>query len=161
MIRAIWRNIVNLLVLNLILVPFMVLAPLVLVLLPLVLIAKNPNDDFSGLAQLFVWTAPLSCAFWTLVYSQWSSAMAWQRMGRLKTWRRDHGGLLVTVTKAMLWMLFGLFGSFLSEIAFLIAFRLAVPTLVTSGALYAWFVLFPFSTYAPLFATWAWRRRYV
>ena len=161
MIRAIWRNIVELLVLNFILVPFMVLAPLVLVVLPLVLIAKNPNDDFSGLAQLFVWTAPLSCAFWTLVYSQWTSVRAWQRMGRLKTWRRDHGGLLVTVTKAMLWMLFGLFGSFLSEIAFLIAFRLAVSTLVTSGALYAWFVLFPFSTYTPLFATWAWRRRYV
>ncbi len=69
MIRAIWRNVVGLLVLNLILVPFMVLAPIVLVVLPLVLIAKNPNDDFSGLAQTFFWTAPPSCAFWTLVYT--------------------------------------------------------------------------------------------
>lgn len=93
-IRANWRNAVELLVLNLILVPFMVLAPVGLVVLPLFLVAKNPSDDFSGLAQLFVWTVALSCAFWTLVYSHWSSAMAWQCMGPLKTWRRDHGGLL-------------------------------------------------------------------
>lgn len=68
-IKAIWRNVVELLVLNLILAPFMVLARVGLVILPLVLIAKNPNYDFSGLALLFVWAAPLSCAFWTLVYS--------------------------------------------------------------------------------------------
>ena len=161
MIRAICRNVVELLVLNLILVPFMVLAPIVLVVLPLVLIAKNPNDDFSGLAQTFFWTAPLSCAFWTLVYSQWSSPAAWQRMGRLRTWRRDHGGFLRTVTRATLWMYFGLFGSFLSEIAFLIAFRFVPWSVSGAPRFMLWFGTFPFACYAPLLATWAWRRRYV
>jgi hypothetical protein len=152
-IKAIWRNVVELLVLTLILA----LAPVGLVVLPLVLIATNPNDDFSRLAQLFVWTAPLSCAFWTLVYSQWSSAMVWQRMGRLKTWRRDHGGFLRTVTRATVWMFFGLFGSFLSEIAFRF-----VPWSVSGAPRFMlWFGTFPFACYAPLFATWAWRRRHV
>ena len=137
-------------------------APVVLAALPLVLIAKNPNDDFSGLAQLFFWTAPLSCAFWTLVYSQWSSARAWQKMGRLHEWREDHGGLLVTVTKATAWMFLGLFGSFLCEIAFLIAFR-RVPYAMFDGTarLRLWFALFPLACYFPLVPTWLWRRRHV
>jgi hypothetical protein len=136
-IRAIWRNVVELQVLNLILVPFMAVAPVVLVALPLVLIAKNPN------------------------YSQWSSAMAWQRMGRLKTWRKDHGDSLRTVTRATVWMFFGLFGSFLCEIAFLIAFCFVPWSASGAPRFMLWFGGFPFACYAPLFATWAWRRGHV
>jgi hypothetical protein len=44
-------------------------------------------------AQLCFWFGLLSAGFWVLVHSQWSSAMAWQRMGRLHQWRSDHGGL--------------------------------------------------------------------
>ena len=162
MIRAIWRNVVELLVFILILVPCMTVAPVGLVVLPLVLIAKNPNDDFAGLAQIFFWTAPLSCAFWTLVYSQWSSTMAWRRMGRLKDWRDDHGGLSRTVSRACGWMVFGLFGSFAAQVAFLPAFH-ALPRSVADGAARRalWFVLFPLSTYAPLLAASFWRRRHV
>ncbi len=47
-ITAIWRHLIKLLILNLILVPFMVLAPAILVVLPLVLIFDNPSGDFSG-----------------------------------------------------------------------------------------------------------------
>ena len=107
------------------------------------------------------WFGPLSAAFWILVYSQWSSARAWQRMGRLHEWRRDHGGLLVTVTKATAWMFLGLFGSFLCEIAFLIAFRRVPYAMFDSAArLRLWFALFPLACYFPLFAAWAWRRRH-
>jgi hypothetical protein len=53
-------------------------------------------------------------------------------MDRLHDWRRDHGGLLVTLTKATAWMFLGLFGSFLCEIAFLIAFR-RVPHAMFDG----------------------------
>ena len=88
--------------------------------------------------------------------------MRWQRMGRLHDWRRDHGGLLVTVTKATAWMFLALFGSFLSEIAFLIAFR-RVPYAMFDGTarLRLWFAVFPLACYFPLFATWVWRRRHV
>jgi hypothetical protein len=110
-------------------------------------------------ARLFFWFGPLSAGFWVLVYSQWSSAMAWQRMGRLHQWRSDHGGLLVTVTKATAWMFLGLFGSFLCEIAFLIAFRRVPYAMFDSTArLRLWSALFPLACYFPLFAAWAWRR---
>ena len=139
----------EMLLLNAVLLPPMLLFP-ALCLLPL--FAAHPDP---GWAQACFWFGPLSAAFWTLVYSQWSSARAWQRMGRLHEWRRDHGGLLVTVTKATAWMFLGLFGSFLCEIAFLIAFRRVPYAMFDSTArLRLWFALFPLACYSPLFATW-------
>jgi len=65
-----------------------------------------PGDDYSVLAQICFWLGPLSANFWTLVYSQWSSARRWQRMGRLHEWRRDYRGIVRTVAKATLWLIF-------------------------------------------------------
>jgi len=155
---AMWRSLIRMLVLNLILVPFMVLAPAIFVVLPLVLIVAHPHDNFSGLAQLFVWTGPLSCAFWMLVSCHWPSVRQWQRMGRLDSWREDHGGLLCTVTKATVYMFAGLFASFFFEILFLLAFRVVLFELVSGAARYVlWFALFPFSAFAPVILLWLWR----
>jgi hypothetical protein len=154
-IKAILKHLIKLLILNLILVPFMVLAPAILVVLPLVLIFDNLSGDFSGLAQFFFWTGPLSCAFWMLVSCRWQSARQWQRMGRLDTWRQDHGGLLRTVAKATVYMFAGLFGSFFFEILFLIAFKFVLFEWFDSVSRYAlWFALFPFSTFAPVILLW-------
>jgi len=144
----------EMLLLNLLLVPLMLLFPAICLTL-----AAHP-DPLA--AQLCFWFGPLSASFWVLVYSQWSSAMAWQRMGRLHQWRSDHGGLLVTVTKATAWMFLGLFGSFLCEIAFLIAFRRVPYAMFDSTArLRLWFALFPLACYFPLLPAWVWRRRHV
>ena len=143
----------QMLLLNAVLLPPMLVFP-ALCLLPI--IAEHPDP---GWAQACFWFGPLSAAFWTLVYSQWSSARAWQRMGRLHESRRDHGDFLVTVTKATAWMFLGLFGSFLCEVGFLIAFRRVPYAMVYSTArLRLWFALFPLACYFPLFAAWAWRR---
>jgi len=146
----------QMLLLNAVLLPPMLLFP-ALCLLPI--FAAHPDP---GWAQACFWFGPLSAGFWVLVYSQWSSAMAWQRMGRLHEWRRDHGGLLVTVTKATAWMFLGLFGSFLCEIAFLMAFR-RVPYAMFDGTarLRLWFALFPLACYFPLVPAWLWRRTHV
>ena len=58
-IKAIRKHLIKLLILNLILVPFMVFAPVIFFGLPLSLIWRNPHENFSGLAQLFFWTGPL------------------------------------------------------------------------------------------------------
>jgi hypothetical protein len=160
-IRAIWRHLVTLLILNLILVPFMTLAPVGFFVLPLVMIARNPHDDFSGLAQFFFWTGPLSCALWMLLSCHWQSVRHWQRMGRLDTWRQDHGGLVRTVTKATGYMFGGLFASFFFEMVFLCVFRFAPYSLFGSASRFAlWFALFPFATFAPVILLWLvrWRR---
>ena len=49
--KGIARFLIQILVLNIVLVPLMVFGP-VLFLIPFPLIAANPHDNFSGLAQL-------------------------------------------------------------------------------------------------------------
>ena len=89
------------------------------------LLAAHPDPTA---AQACFWFGPLSAGFWVLVYSQWSSAMAWQRAGRLKQWREDHGGILRTIPRACGWMFGALFFSYLAEFVLLgIARRAARP----------------------------------
>jgi len=140
----------EMLLLNILLVPLMVLFPAICWLL-----AAHP-DPTAALA-LF-WFAPLSAGFYVLVYSQWSSAHAWNKMGRLRQWREDHGGFLCMIPRACGWLLVGIVGSFLCEVAFAVAFRF-VPH--CESRLGLWMALFPFAAYFPLVPTWLWRRRHV
>ena len=68
--NGIVRFLVRMIVLNIVLVPIMVLGPLLYV-IPFFCIVANPQDNFSGLAQLYFWLGPLSCAFWMLVSCHW------------------------------------------------------------------------------------------
>jgi hypothetical protein len=144
------RWVEEMLLLNILLVPPMIFFPVICLTL-----AAHPVPLA---AQLCFWFAPLSAGFWVLVYSQWSSAMAWQRMGRLHQWRSDHDGFLCTIPRACGWLLFGIVGSFLCEVAFAVVFRF-VPH--CESRLGLWMALFPFAAYFPLVPTWLWRRRHV
>ena len=75
--KGIIRFLVRMLVLNVVLVPIMVLGPLLYV-IPFFCIVANPREDFSGLAQLYFWLGPLSCAFWMLISCHWP-----------RNWHRD------------------------------------------------------------------------
>ena len=136
----------EMLLLNILLVPLMVFFPAICWLL-----AAHPDPTA---AQACFWFGPLSAAFWMLVYTQLSSVPWRQGAEAVRQWRRDHGGLLVTVTKATCWMFFGLLGSFACEVLFMLAFRRYVP----GGTLRLWLAVFPIACYAPLLAAWAWRR---
>jgi hypothetical protein len=55
-------------------------------------------------------------------------------------------------------MFAGLFGSFVFEILFLIAFKLVLFEWLDGTSRYTfWFVLFPVSTFAPVILLWLWR----
>ena len=97
-------------------------------------------------AETWFWIAPWSCCFWTLVYSQWSSIRVWQKAGRLKQWRDDHGGFLRTNARACGWMFGSLFFSYVSEFLLLFLARAAARP---------WL---PLATYSPLAFCWLWRR---
>jgi hypothetical protein len=144
----------EMLLLNVVLLPPMLLFPAICLTL-----AAHP-DPLA--AQLCFWFGPLSAGFYVLVYSQWSSAHAWNKMGRLKQWREDHGGFLCTIPRACGWLLFGIIGSFLSEVAFMLAFK-HVPFEAFDGTarLRLWLCLFPLACYFPLLPAWVWRRRHV
>ena len=140
----------DMLLLNILLVPPMLLFPAICLTL-----APHPDPLAAQLCFLF---GPLSAGFYVLVYSQWSSAHAWNKMGRLKQWREDHGGFLCTIPRACGWLLFGIVGSFAAEVGFCLAFRF-VPH--CESRLGLWMALFPFAAYFPLVPTWLWRRRHV
>jgi hypothetical protein len=148
--KGIVRFLVRMLVLNIMLVPIMVLGPLLCV-IPFFCIVANPQGDFSGLAELYFWLGPLSCAFWMIVSCHWQTVRRAQREGRLATWRESEGGLLHTVTKAAVYMFAGLFGSLFFEIMFLVVFNFR------PGNPYwemLWFAILPFATFAPVILLW-------
>ena len=148
--KGIVRFLVRMLVLNIVLVPIMVLGPLLYV-IPFFCIATNPQDNFSGLAQLYFWLGPLSAAFWMLVSCHWQTVRRAQREGRLETWRDSEGGIVCTVLKAFVYMVLGLFGSFVFEMLFLCVFRFR-PGNPCRDML--WFAILPFATFAPVLLLW-------
>jgi len=148
--KGIVRFLVRMLVLNMVLVPIMVLGPLLYV-IPFFCIAANPQDNFSGLAQLYFWVGPLSCAFWMLVSCHWQTVRRAQREGRLATWRESEGGMVCTVLKAFVYMVLGLLGSFVFGIAFLVVFNFR-PGNPYEEML--WFAILPFATFAPVILLW-------
>ena len=149
-LKGIARSLVGLIVLNIVLVPIMVLGPLLYV-IPFFCIVANPQDNFSGLAQLYFWVGPLSCAFWMIVSCHWPTVRRAQREGRLATWRESEGGMLHTVTKAAVYMFAGLFASLFFEITFLVVFNFR-PGNPYRDML--WFAILPFMTFAPVILLW-------
>jgi hypothetical protein len=135
MIRLL-RHLVGTLLLALMLVPFAFFFP------ALFLLAPNEPDA----RVLIFFAAPLSAGVVTLIYSQWSSVHAWNRMGRLGHWREDHGGIVRTVPRACGWLFGSIFFSFIAEFAFVFSFRSAP------------FGMLVLATYSPIFFCWCWRR---
>jgi hypothetical protein len=148
--KAIVRFLVRMLVLNIVLLPLMVLGPLFYV-IPFFCIAANPQDNFSGLAQLYFWLGPLSCAFWMLLSCHWPTVHRARLEGRLSTWRETEGGIARTVTKATVYMFAGLFGSFFFEVGLMFLLLLLRGN---RHRTVLWFALLPFATYAPVILLW-------
>ena len=158
--KGILRFLTQMLVINIVLVPLMVLGPLLYV-IPFFCIAANPQGSFSGLAQLYFWLGPLSCAFYMLVSCHWPTVRKAQREGRLSTWRETEGGMVRTVAKSTFYMFGGLFASYVFEVLFVLAFS-HVPYGVVSGVSreFLAFAIFPFATFAPVILLWMrrWQR---
>ena len=148
MLRSIAKSLVELILLNIVLVPLMVLGPLFYV-IPFFCIAANPQGSFSGLAELYFWLGPLSAAFYMLVSCHWQTVRKAQREGRQATWRETEGGMVCTVAKSTFYMFGGLFASYVFEVLFVLAFGY-VPYSVASGVSreFLAFAILPFATYA-------------
>jgi hypothetical protein len=97
-------------------------------------------------AMFLFWAGPWSCCVLTLFYSQWSSIRVWQKAGKLRQWRGDHGGFIRTNVLATAWMFGSLFASYAAEL------------LMVWKADPSWRPWLPAATYSPVFACWLWRR---
>lgn len=153
--KALFAYITRLIVLNIVLIPLMMFGPLFYV-LPLLLVVIVPNMSVSCLAELYFWLGPLSCAFYMCVSCHWQTVRRAQREGRLKNWRDSEGGVAHTVAKATIYMFGGLFGSFLTEFAYLLVWRFALQPFLGIDEIgkLAYFAILPFATYAPVLLLW-------
>jgi hypothetical protein len=115
----------QMLLINAVLLPIMIFFPAVCWTL-----ALHPLPMADRACFLF---GPLSAGFWVLLYSQWSSAMVWHRMGRLRQWREDHGGICRTVRRACGWLLFGIVLSFAAEVIYTYTFHWMLPDGTLAG----------------------------
>jgi hypothetical protein len=77
------------------------------------LVWQNPNDLSWGVAYFFL--GPFACAIWMVFICHWQSIRRAQRAGNLANWREEHGGIVCTVGKSILFMVSGFFGSAIAE----------------------------------------------
>jgi hypothetical protein len=121
------RFLVRLMLMNAVVIPVMAFAPVIWFLSPLT----------------FFFVGPFSCGFYCLISCHWTSVRQAQREDRLHTWRHDHGGILVTASKAFVYMVLGITASFCFELLVLNCLRLLL-----------------FAAYLPLVILWLnrWRK---
>ena len=136
------------------------IAPIILAVLPQVLIIRNPQGDFSGLAQLFIWATPVSVAIWMAVLCHWHSIQLWRRQGKRAEWREAHGGFIHVQLVSTGYMFLGLFGSIVCEMLFIAAFKQVPYGMFGVPRFSLWFALFPFVAFAPVIFLLYKRRNY-
>ena len=136
------------------------LFPVVLVVLPAVLIWRNPSGDYSLMGEVFFWAAPWSCAFYMVISCHWHSVRQWQREGRDLgvmgwKWREANGGMFCTVLKSTVYMFGALFASYILGFLYLFAWN-CVP-LPQPAKFLLGFELFPLAAYSPVILLWVTR----
>jgi hypothetical protein len=124
-------------------------APLLFTLGAEILVWQDPTDISWGVAYFFL--GPFACAIWMVFICHWHSIRQWQLLGRLHTWREDHGGMMGTVGKSIWFMVAGFFGSALTEAVFFVAgMRIYPHGLETRESAMLYFAIAPLFVFAPV-----------
>ena len=128
--RLIWRSIL--------IFVFLLFAPLLYWTIPFAFIAIDPQSDFRMLAFAYMALGPFVAAFWTMIVCMVRRDRRMTSDGR--PYERSLGG----VAAAFGFMLFGFFGSFVAEVAFVLLFH------GVSKSPLVFFSFAPFVVFAPL-----------
>src|SRR6516162_9197042 len=71
------------------------------------------RDPIGG--QIFFWTAPWPCAFWSILAYNLIGSKFWRGREAVEEWRARRGGYLRSVAKGTGWMFASLFFSYACE----------------------------------------------
>jgi hypothetical protein len=114
------------------------------------LVWQNPNDLSWGVAYFFL--GPFACAIWMVFICHWQSIRRAQRAGNLANWREEHGGIVCTVGKSILFMVSGFFGSAIAEGVFLVGSWRLFPHEYHPTRVFAmtYFAIAPLFVFAPV-----------
>jgi hypothetical protein len=127
---------------------FLIVAPALYLVIPFVLIAGNATQsDLGGVALVYMAAGPFVSAFWTTIVCMVRRVRRMTSDGR--PYERTWGGTFA----AFGWMLFGFFGSIVAEVIFFFLFH------GVSKSPLAFFAIAPFATFAPLIMVWLHDRR--
>ena len=75
------------------------------------------RDPVGG--QMFFWTAPWTCAFWSILAYNLIGSKFWRGREAVEEWRARRGGYLRSVAKGTAWMFASLFFSYACEFAYI------------------------------------------
>jgi hypothetical protein len=153
LIRFAFRLIVRLVALHIAVYGVAIFGP-VLFAAPFVLIYRNPLADYTWLALTLFWITPISAAFYTNLTYHWLSVREYRQInGTPKGWRDAHGGIWRTGIKSIAIMFSALFGSYVFESLFVLAFS-RVPFSSGVQRELVGFALMPLATFAPVILLW-------
>jgi len=139
MLKSIAKGLAGLIILNLILVPLMVMAPVTYFVAPFYVIAHSDGGNISSFTIPYMCLGPLVSAFWMLVICHWRTVRRYRiENGTTKGWREAEGGWTHTMAKSIGFMFAGLFGSVLTEVVFAV---LAKPWLYPPRHYVAYFMM--------------------
>jgi hypothetical protein len=68
---------------------------------------------------MFFWTAPWTCAFWSILAYNLIGSKFWRGREAVEQWRARRGGYLRSVAKGTAWMFASLFFSYACEFAYI------------------------------------------
>jgi hypothetical protein len=149
---GILRKVGEVILMNIAVLGFLLLAPVIYLTVPFILIALEPSGKNNGLAFIYMLLGPFAASAWMVITRMVS------RYRRLTADGAPYQRSLKGVGIACIWMVVGFFGSAGAEFFFLLVWR--VPRSTDAGDWLAWFAVAPFVTFCPVILGWVLRNRW-
>lgn len=141
------RKVGEVILINIALLGFLLLAPAIYLIFPFVLIATEPNGKHDLLATVYILLGPFVASAWMVITRMVS------RYRRITADGTPYERSLKGVGIACVWMVIGFVVSAIAEFIFLLVWR--VPR--SNGDWLAWFAVAPFVVFSPVILGWVLR----
>jgi hypothetical protein len=146
-LKSLFRSIVRLVAINIALILFFGLAPLLYLVVPFwFLLHVKKLEVISDMITVYLFCAPFVCAFWMTIVCHWQTVQKARRAG-VKDWREAEGGMGRTVAKSFGFWFLGFFGTIAALFVFC---HFAHPLIYTATGRLEFFAMAPFAVFAPV-----------
>jgi len=147
------KKVGEVILMNIAILGFLLLAPVIYLTLPFILIVAGPNGKHNGLAFIYMLLGPFAASAWTIITRMMS------RYRRITADGTPYERSLKGVGIACVWMVVGFVVSAAAEFLFLLVWRVPRSGDATEWTL--WFAVAPLVTFSPVLLGllgWAWRK---
>src|SRR5208337_4258720 len=142
------KKVGEVILMNIAILGFLLLAPVIYLTLPFILIVAGPNGKHNGLAFIYMLLGPFAASAWTIITRMVS------RYRRITADGTPYERSWKGVGIACGWMVVGFIVSVVTECVFLGLWH--CPSSGSEADWTLWFAVAPFATFAPVLIGWAW-----